>query len=77
MSQQPDKMTSDQAREEYAYALGVQAYLWGYPLRYYALTLPESVKVGGVYVNDFRKFPDLKTVKQWFVVTLNNVTIDG
>ena len=75
--QQPAKMTSDQAREEYAYALGVQAYLWGYPLRYYALTLPKSVKVGGVYVNDFRKFPDLKTAKDRFVVTPNNVTIDG
>jgi hypothetical protein len=77
LDQQPAKMTSEQALEENAYALGVQAYLWGFSLRYYGVTLPESVKVGGVYVNEFRKFPELKTAKDRFVVTPNNVTIDG
>ena len=26
-------LSADQAREENAYAVGLQAYLWGYPLR--------------------------------------------
>ncbi len=29
-----DSLSSDQAREENAYTLGVQAYLWGIPLAY-------------------------------------------
>ena len=69
-------MTSDQAREKYAYALGVQAYLWGFPLRFYGGMVPEALKAGGSYVNDFRKFTDVKTAKDRFV-TPNNVTIDG
>jgi hypothetical protein len=32
-----DKMSSsEQAREENAYAIGLQAYLWGFPLHYYS-----------------------------------------
>ena len=38
--------------------------------------VPDAVKVGGFYVNDLRKFTDLKTAKDRFVVTPNNVTID-
>jgi hypothetical protein len=71
------KMTSDRAREENAYSLGVQAYLWGYPLRFYGGMVPEALKVGGTYVNDFRKYTDVKTDKDRFVITPNNVTIDG
>jgi hypothetical protein len=71
------KVSSEQAREENAYTLGVQAYLWGYPLRFYGGMVPSAVKVGGSYVNDFRKFTDVKTAKDRFVVTPNNVTIDG
>jgi hypothetical protein len=70
-------MTLEQAREEYAYTLGVQAYLWGYPLRFYGGMVPGAVKVGGSYVNELRKFTDLKTAKDRFVVTPNNVTIDS
>jgi hypothetical protein len=70
-------MTAEQAIEENAYAVGLQAYLWGFPLRYYAQTTPESVKVGGVGYNEFRKFTELKTAKDRFVVTPNNVTIDA
>jgi hypothetical protein len=70
-------MTAEQAREENAYAVGLQAYLWGFPLRYYSRTIPKSVEVGGVYINDFRKFTELKTAKHKFVVTPNNVTIDA
>ena len=45
--QSGDKMTAEQAREENAYALGVQAYLWGYPLRFYGGIVPGALKVGG------------------------------
>ena len=39
----------------------VQAYLWGFPLRFYGGMVPEALKAGGSYVNDFRKFTDLKS----------------
>lgn len=71
------KMSSEQAREENAYTLGVQAYLWGFPLRFYGGMVPTALKAGGTYVNQFRKFTDVKTAKDRFVVTPNNVTIDG
>jgi hypothetical protein len=70
-------MSIDQAREENAYAIGLQAYLWGYPLRYYALNSPKAVAVGGAFLNDFKKYTELKTAKDRFVVTPNNVTIDA
>ena len=70
-------MTAEQSREENAYAVGLQAYLWGYPLRYYGRSTPKSVEVGGSYINDFRKYPELKTAKDRFVVTPNNVTVDA
>ena len=71
------KMSADQAREENAYAVGLQAYLWGFPLHYYSRSTPKSVEAGGSYINDFRKFTELKTAKDKFVVTPNNVTIDA
>ncbi|HTV93651.1 MAG TPA: DUF1214 domain-containing protein [Verrucomicrobiae bacterium] len=70
-------MTAEQAREENAYALGVQAYLWGFPLTFFAATYVAALKAGATGVNAFRKFPALKTAKDRFVVTPNNVTIDG
>jgi hypothetical protein len=73
----PAAMTAEQAREENAYAVGLQAYLWGFPLQYYGRIPPKSVEVGGSYINDFRKYPELKTAKDKFVVTPNNVTIDA
>jgi len=45
-------MTPDQAREENAYTLGVQAYLWGYPLRFYGELISGPLKAGGTYLND-------------------------
>jgi hypothetical protein len=71
------KMSTYQAREENAYTLGVQAYLWGVPLLEYGHTTPKTLQVGGVYVNDLHKFSDLKTAKDRFIVTPNNVTIDA
>ncbi len=73
----PAKLTAEQTREEAAYALGMQAFLWGYPLHFHGRTTPEAIKVGGIFVNDYRKFTELKTAKDRFVVTPNNVTIDA
>ena len=74
---QKSSAPTDAAREEAAYALGVHAYLWGFPLAEYGRTLPEAVKVGGVGWNSLRRFTALKTAKDRFVVTPNNVTIDA
>jgi hypothetical protein len=76
-SQTSSKLSADQAREENAYTLGVQAYLWGFPLAEYGRTLPDALKVGGTGWNSFRKYTALKTAKDRFVVTPNNVTIDA
>ncbi|MDW9844109.1 DUF1214 domain-containing protein [Sinorhizobium meliloti] len=70
-------MSPDQSREEIAYSVGLQAYLWGFPLHYYSRSTPKSVEVGGTFINDFRKYSELKTAKDRFVVTPNNVTIDA
>jgi hypothetical protein len=70
-------MSAEKAKEENAYTLGVQTYLWGFPLQEYGRTTPESLKVGGIKLNAFRKFPGLKTAKDRFVVTPNNVTLDA
>ena len=72
-----DKMSSEQAKEENAYAIGLQAYLWGFPLHYYSRHTPKGIEVGGTHLNDFRRFTELKTAKDKFVVTPNNVTIDA
>ena len=73
----PSTMSAEQAQEENAYAVGLQAYLWGFPLHYYSRTTPKSLQVGGAYLNDFRRYTELKTAKDKFVVTPNNVTIDA
>jgi hypothetical protein len=70
-------LSAEQAREENAYTLGVQAYQWGMPLCMYGLTTSVGVKADGIFVNEFRKFDTLKTAKERFVVTPNNVTIDA
>jgi hypothetical protein len=72
-----DPFSSDQAREENAYTLGLQAYLWGIPLAYNYDTLQAGLKVGATNINSFRKYTELKTAKDRFVVTPNNVTIDA
>jgi hypothetical protein len=71
------KMTAEQAREENAYAVGLQAFLWGYPLRFYGTILPPALEADGTRINELRKFPALKTAQDRFVVTPNNVTIDA
>ena len=68
---QATTMPAEKAREENAYAIGLQAYLWGYPLHYYSRTEPKSIEVGGAYINDFRRYTELKTAADKFVVTPN------
>jgi hypothetical protein len=70
-------MGGEQVREEAAYTLGVQACLWGRPLVELAITLPTMLKAGGLRISGLRYFDDLKTAKERFIVTPNNVTIDG
>lgn len=67
----------DGAREEAAYAVGVQAYLWGVPFVEYGKTVDAGLKVGATAINTFRKYAELKSAKDRFVVTPNNVTIDS
>ena len=69
-------MTSKE-REENAYTLGVQAGLWGYPLAHRVEAFPRTLEVKGIGRNSFQKFDRLKTAEDRFVVTPNNLTIDG
>ena len=71
------KLSADQTREEAAYTLGVQAYLWGWPLQHHSHSNAAAIKVGGLFLNDYHKYTELKTAKDRFVVTPNNVTIDA
>ena len=73
----PNKMPADQAREEHAYAIGVQTAIWGRPFVDNVHTLYAGLKAGAVGLNYLRKFPDLKTAADKFVNTPNNVSIDG
>ena len=71
-------MTAEQTREEDAYTLGVQAYLWGYPLQFYGMVFGKTTGGGkGIGDGEFQKFATLKTAKDRFVVTPNNVTVDA
>jgi hypothetical protein len=65
------------AREENAYTLGVQAGLWGYPLAHRVEAFPRTLNAKGAGRNSFRKFDRLKSADDRFVVTPNNLTIDG
>ncbi len=71
------KLTSDQAKEEQAYATAIQACLWGEPFRMYAKYAPVAVKSNSMGVNFYVKHTKLKTAEDRFVVTPNNVTIDA
>jgi len=70
-------LSAEQAREENAYTLGVQAWLWGYPLYFYDVNGPKSLQANAVGMNTLRKYSALKTAKDRVVVTPNNVTIDA
>ena len=72
-----DTRSGEQAREERAYAVGIQALLWGRPLIMYQKTASAGIKAGGVGLNYYRKFSNLKTAKDRFINTPNNVTIDA
>jgi hypothetical protein len=68
---------TSQERKENAYTLGVQAGLWGYPLAARVEAFPRTLEVKGIGRNSFQKFDRLKTAEDRFVVTPNNLTIDG
>jgi len=70
-------LSAEKADEELAYTLGVQAYLWGVPLLEYAKTGVGGLKAHAVARNAFRMYSTLKSAKDRFIVTPNNVTIDG
>lgn len=70
-------LTAEQAREEHAYAAGVQVALWGRPFVDNVNTSSAGLKAGAVGLNYFRKFSDLKTAADKFVNTPNNVSIDA
>lgn len=72
-----DSLSSEQAREENAYAVGLQAYLWGFPLQFYGQLMPASEKADVGRLDDFHKYSALKTAKDRHIVTPNNVTIDA
>ena len=55
------KMSTEQVREERAYAAGVQTAIWGRPFVDNVRTLFAGLKVGAVGLNYYRKFPNLKT----------------
>ena len=75
--QAASSLSTEQAREETAYTLGVQAYLWGYPLYYYDVSAAKSLQAGASSINSFRKYSALKTAKDRTIPTPNNVTIDA
>jgi hypothetical protein len=77
MAEASSPIDIDGAREEAAYAIGVQAYLWGFPFVEYGKTLGGGLQVGAVGLNTFRKYAELKSAKDRFIVTPNNVTIDA
>jgi hypothetical protein len=70
-------MATSKEREENAYTLGVQAGLWGYPLAHRVEAFPRTLEVKGIGRNSFQKFDRLKTAGDRFVVTPNNLAIDG
>lgn len=62
--------------EENAYVAGTAALLWGYPLICHARAGMAGARAGAVRVNAFRRFTELKTAADRYVVTPNNVTLD-
>ncbi len=70
-------MTSEQIREEHAYAVGVQAALWGRPFPEYLHSIDGAIKAGAANVNYLHRFSALKTAADRYVNTPNNVSIDA
>ncbi len=70
-------LISDHVREDHAYAVGVQAALWGRPFAEYLHTVHDGMKAGAAYLNYLHKFSALKTAADRYVNTPNNVSIDA
>jgi hypothetical protein len=71
------QVSSEQAREERAYAVGIQAALWGRAFPEYVHSAYAGMKAGAAYMNYLHKFADLKTAADRYVNTPNNVSIDA
>ena len=59
-------------RETRACVTGVQAYLWGRPFVDYLRTTLAGLAAGATHINSWRKFADLKTAADGYVVTRSN-----
>jgi hypothetical protein len=70
-------LSSDQLREERAYAVGIQAALWGRPLAEHLHTAHAGFKAGATYFSHLKRHTDLKTAADRYVNTPNNVSIDS
>src|SRR5580693_3122030 len=77
--QTPEPLTPEQAREEYAYTIGVQAYVYGYPLiemyriRFKGVCDPDNTQ--RVPLNRFRHRRELLDHTATTVVAPNNDTL--
>ena len=65
------KLSTEQIKEERAYTAGIQALVWGRPLMEYNKTIYAEVKAGAAYTSYFRRYDNLKTAADRFVVTPN------
>lgn len=70
-------MSLDHAREEFAYALGLVGYIWGFPLQTYNRLIPEALRAGGTEVNTLRKLSRLRTAENRLLVMPSNVTLEA
>jgi hypothetical protein len=70
-------MSAEQAREENADSVGLQAFLWNFSLQFYSNVIPSSEKTDVGRLKDFHKYTTLKIAKDRHIVTPRNVTVDA
>jgi hypothetical protein len=63
--------------EERAYAVGLQAALWGRPFPEYLRMVPAALRAGGTSVNYLHKFTTLRTAADRSVRTPNDMAIEA
>lgn len=70
-------LSIDQAREEIAYVLAVEAYLWGYPLYSNLVATAESLRAGEAGFNSLHKVTQLASASQRRTIAPADVTVDA